>query len=61
MTREEFERIKRGDVLRWTKGEPAHLGLVTRAKGVSTSIDITWEDGRRENYDARDACNLEHG
>ncbi len=60
MTINDFKRIVRGDVLRWTKrGDRADIGLVKRASDVH--IHVLWEDGLDAIYTQSDARHLEYG
>jgi hypothetical protein len=60
MTKKDFKKILRGDVLRWTGLRPptGELGLVRR---VDQRVHVLWEDGLDGMYDETDAKHLEHG
>ena len=61
MTKAEFRKIIRGDVVHWTGPNPgkANMGLVRKVK--PDRVYILWEDGLDAIYGDDDAKHLEHG
>jgi hypothetical protein len=62
MTKNDFAKVMRGDVLCHTE-RLRQIGLVLRVsrEGEIAIVEVLWEAGDRYTYTPCDAKNLEHG
>ena len=59
MNADDFSKLVRGDVLRWTEAKEPGIGLVTYVR--QGYVHVLWENGCDDTYTVEDARSLERG
>ena len=59
MTQNEFKKLIRGDVVRWTGDDAPFFGDLGLVCDTTDGVRIVWEDRLSDLYTAEDAVHLE--